>query len=103
MAMAQHVGLGGDPARAPAILARLASYQALSAAAGWGHAMRLARRLTGNNQAALGAFPLRIAEDGAIMLGLPGRMTALVNAGTERRLVQLAMVSGREARVEVLP
>ncbi len=102
MAMAQHVGLGGDPANAPPILTRLASYQSLSAAAAWGHAMRLARRLTGNNQAVLGLLPLRMDEDGTIVLALPARMAALINTGSERRLVQLAMASGREARLELL-
>ena len=102
MAMALHVGLGGDPLAPPKLVPQLASPDELQRAAAWGHAFRLARRLTGNNAAGLAALPLRHDADGAVVLSLPRRLRALADGGVERRLAALGTSLGLPTRIEVL-
>lgn len=103
MAMALHVGLGGNPEAPPALLARLAGERRLERARAWGFAMRLAQRLAGGAPQALAQVPLSIDPEGTLVLGVHHRDLALVDAGAERRLARLALSLGREARVESLP
>mgnify|MGYP000028146652 CR=1 FL=1 len=100
MAMALHVGLGGNQASPPNLVRQIASDPELARAAGWGHALRLAQRLVGNNPAALAALPLRRDEDGGVVLSLPRRFAALGDEATARRLARLGQALGVAARIE---
>lgn len=99
MAMALHVGLGGDPATPPALLARLAGAERLARARAWGFALRLSQRLGGTAGSALGTVPLRLDGDNGLVLTVPQGAEALVDAGAGRRLERLAQALGRTARV----
>jgi exopolyphosphatase/guanosine-5'-triphosphate,3'-diphosphate pyrophosphatase len=103
MAMALHVALGGNPDAPPAILSQLTSAGRLARAQSWGLAMRLAQRLSGGSPGVLAALPLSLAQDGAVLLGVPHNVAGLVDAAVERRLARLALSLGREARIENLP
>ncbi len=100
IAMALHIGLGGDPDNPPALLAQLAEPERLDRARGWGLALRLAHRIGAGAVLAVEALPLELAGDGALVLRLPRRVAALADAGVERRLARLALALGREARIE---
>ncbi len=100
MAMALHVGLGGAPDAPPGILARLAPADRLARAAAWGYALRLAQRLSGGAPAGLRQVPLRLADDGALVLALPSAVSALVDGGLERRFARLGAALGRPVRIE---
>ena len=99
IAMALHVGLGGDPAAPPAILARLAPPERLTRAAAWGYALRLAQRLGGGAPGVLARVTLSQATDGALVLSAPPRDRAVIDAGVKRRLARLAAATAREPRV----
>jgi len=99
MAMALHVGLGGDPAMPPALLARLAPPERLDRARGWGFALRLAQRLGGSAGARLDRLTLRRDGAGDLELRLPAKAAALVDAAARRRLDRLAQALGCRARV----
>ncbi|HVR90235.1 MAG TPA: Ppx/GppA family phosphatase [Novosphingobium sp.] len=103
MAMALHVALGGDPAKAPALLGQLASQAQIARATAWGFALRVAQRLSGGGPQALSALPLGLAEDGDILLQVPLRLIALSDPSLERRLARLGAALGRAARIESLP
>ncbi len=100
IAMALHIGLGGDPDNPPALLARLAEPERLERARHWGLALRLAHRIGAGAVQAVEALPLELASDGALVLRLPRRVAALADAGVERRLARLALALDREARIE---
>lgn len=97
LALALHIGLGGDPAKAPALLARLAPAELLERARCWGLALRLGQRLGSGAGADLAAVPLRRAEGGAVTLTLPA---ALADAVTRRRLERLAQALGQSWGLE---
>ena len=99
IAMALHVGLGGDPAAPPAILARLAQPERLTRGAAWGYALRLAQRLGGGAPGVLARVSLSVGQDGALELSAPPRDRAVIDAGVERRLARLATATERKARV----
>ena len=99
IAMALHVGLGGDPAAPPAILARLAPPERLTRGAAWGYALRLAQRLGGGAPGVLARVSLSVGQDGALELSAPPRDRALIDGGVERRLARLAAATSRTARV----
>ncbi len=101
MAMALHVGLGGDPDVPPSILPQLAGREELARGRAWGFALRLAQRISGGAPQALAEVPLVLAEDGDLVLRVPAADAALVDAATERRLVRLALALDRGARIEV--
>lgn len=103
MAMALHVGLGGDPLNPPALIQQLASIDEIARATSWGHAYRLARRLSGNNALALAALPLRRDADGGLVLGLPKRFAALADSAVRKRFAELALSLGLAGRTENLP
>jgi exopolyphosphatase / guanosine-5'-triphosphate,3'-diphosphate pyrophosphatase len=100
IAMALHIGLGGDPDNPPALLAQLAAPERLERARRWGLALRLAQRIGAGAVLAVEALPLELAGDGALVLRLPRRAAALADAGVERRLARLALALEREARIE---
>lgn len=101
MAMGLHVGLGGNPAAPPALLARLAGAERLARARAWGFALRLSQRLGGAAGAALGAAPVRLDGDDALVLTVPHGGEALIDGGAARRLDRLAQALGRTARIAV--
>ncbi len=103
MAMALHVGLGGDPAKAPKLLGQLAAPERLERATAWGFALRVAQRLSGGGPQALAALPLGVASDGGVLLKVPRRFIALADPSLERRLTRLGATLGRPARIESLP
>lgn len=103
MAMALHVGLGSDPAKAPKLLSQLSGPDRLDRATAWGFALRLAQRLSGGGPQALAALPVRLTEDGDVLLQVPARFIALVDPTLERRLARLGAALGRAARIERLP
>jgi exopolyphosphatase / guanosine-5'-triphosphate,3'-diphosphate pyrophosphatase len=100
IAMALHIGLGGNPDSPPVMLAQLAAPERLERARGWGLALRLAQRIGAGAVLAVETLPLELADDGALVLRLPRRVAALADAGVERRLARLALALGREARIE---
>ncbi len=100
IAMALHIGLGGDPDNPPTMLALLAAPDRLERARNWGLALRLAHRIGAGAVLAVEALPLELAADGALVLRLPRRAAALADAGVERRLARLALALDREARIE---
>lgn len=100
IAMALHVGLGGDPAEAPPILAMLADEATLDRALAWGLAMRLAQKLGGGSPQALSEVPLTLAADGDLVLSVPRQDIALVDGASERRLTRLGLAMGRQTRIE---
>jgi exopolyphosphatase / guanosine-5'-triphosphate,3'-diphosphate pyrophosphatase len=100
IAMALHIGLGGDPDNPPAMLVQLAAPERLERARNWGLALRLAHRIGAGAVLAVEALPLTLVDDGALVLRLPRRVAALADAGVERRLARLALALGREARIE---
>ena len=101
IAIALHVGLGGDPAAPPAMLARLAPLERLTRGASWGYALRLAQRLGGGAPGVLKRVTLNVAQDGALVLAAPPRERAVIDGGAERRLARLAAATGRTARLGV--
>ncbi|MFC0590427.1 Ppx/GppA family phosphatase [Novosphingobium aquiterrae] len=101
MAMALHVGLGGDPDAPPALLARLASPQELDRARAWGLAFRLAQRIGGGSSQALEEVPIAVAPDGDLVLRVPRSDAALIDSVCERRLTRLALALDRAARIAV--
>lgn len=103
LAQALHVGLGGDPASSPALLARLASAEQLIRAGAWGLAIRLAQRLGGGAPRVLAALPLTLADDGAVVLTVPRTEATLADSGAERRLARLGLALDRQARIESRP
>jgi exopolyphosphatase/guanosine-5'-triphosphate,3'-diphosphate pyrophosphatase len=103
LAQALHVGLGGDPASSPALLARLASAEQLIRAGAWGLAIRLAQRLGGGAPRVLAALPLTLAEDGAVVPTVPRTEATLADSGAERRLARLGLALDRQARIESRP
>lgn len=100
IAMALHVGLGGDPDAPPPLLSRLAPADALGRARSWGLALRLAQRLAGGSPQALAELPLALAADGALVLRVPPADAALVDGACERRFNRLAQALGRGARID---
>jgi exopolyphosphatase / guanosine-5'-triphosphate,3'-diphosphate pyrophosphatase len=100
IAMALHIGLGGDPANPPALLAQLAEPDRLERARHWGLALRLAHRIGAGAVLAVESLPLELAGDGALVLRLPRGVAALADPGVERRLTRLAIALGRAARIE---
>ncbi len=103
MAMALHVGLGGDPDSVPTMLARIAPVARLAQARAWGLAIRLAQRLSGGAPQALAALPLELADDGALVLSVPQSAAALLDPAAERRLDRLGLALERNARIESRP
>ena len=103
MAMALHVGLGGDPAKAPKLLGQLAPLDRLERATAWGFALRVAQRLSGGGPQALAALPLGLADGGDVRLQIPLRFIALADPSLERRLARLGAALNRPARIESLP
>ena len=99
MAMALHVGLGGDPAAPPGLLPKLAPPERLARAQGWGHALRLAQRLGGGAPGVLAQVTLCVAADGALELAAPAADCAVIDNGVERRLGRLAAALGRKPRI----
>ena len=99
MAMALHVGLGGDPAAPPGLLPKLASAERLARAEAWGYALRLAQRLGGSAPGVLARLVLSVAGDGALELHAPSAERAAIDGGVERRLGRLAAALGRKARI----
>ena len=99
IAMALHVGLGGAADAPPGILTRLAGADRLARAAAWGHALRLAQRLSGGAPAALRQVPLQLADDGALVLAPLPSISALIDGGIERRLARLGAAWGRATRI----
>ena len=99
MAMALHVGMGGDPETAPPLLARLAPAERLERACRWGLAIRLAQRLGGGSPVALELTRLAMA-DGQIVLTVPRRLATLIDGGVERRMARLGLALDRDARIE---
>ena len=75
----------------------------IARATSWGHAYRLARRLSGNNARALGALPLRRDAEGGLVLGLPKRFAALADSAVRKRFAELALSLGSAGRTENLP
>lgn len=102
MAMALHIGLGGDPAAPPALLARLAPSERLERAAAWGFALRLSQRLGGAAGAELGAVPLRLDGADGLVLELETSLAGLVDGGAQRRLARLGQALGRTAEVRLV-
>ncbi|WP_296679952.1 Ppx/GppA family phosphatase [Novosphingobium sp.] len=100
IAMALHVGLGGDPSDAPAIFAALADEAVLDRARAWGVALRLAQRLGGGSPQVLAAVPVSIAPDGDLVLKVRRADIALVDSASERRLTRLGLALGRQTRIE---
>lgn len=100
MAQALHIGLGGDPAAPPPILAQLASEAELRLAQAWGFALRLARRIGGGSPQALAEVPIARDADGDLVLRVPASDAALIDAVCERRLTRLALALGCGARIE---
>ncbi len=100
IAMAVHVGLGGDPAAAPALLSQLAGEATLVRAAAWGRALRLAQRLSGGAPQVLAAVPLTVAADGDLVLRVARADLALVDSASERRLTRLGLALGKATRIE---
>lgn len=100
MAMALHVGLGGDPLAPPAMLARLASPERLDRARAWGFALRLAQRLGGGSPAALARLPLRRDGRDGLVLAIPPGFAALADERVERRLARLALALGCTGTIE---
>ncbi len=101
MAMALHVALGGDPEDPPNILYRLASDERLARAKSWGHALRLAHRLTGGSAKSLPHMPLSLEQPGGLVLRVPKSAVELIDSGVERSLVRLGLSLSRDARLEV--
>lgn len=98
MAMALFVGMGGGPE--PVILARLATPAELASARAWGHAMRLAQRISGGSPETLRDTVLTI-EDRQLVLALPRALGALVDQTLERRLARVAeAVDAASARID---
>lgn len=98
MAMALFVGMGGGPE--PSILSRLATPAELARARAWGHAMRLAQRVSGGSPETLRDTALAI-DDGQLALTLPRALDALVDATLERRLARVAeAVSAAPPRID---
>lgn len=100
IAMALHVGLGGDPAAAPPILAELADPDELDRATAWGLALRLAQKLGGGSPQALAELPLAIAPDGDLTLTVPRQDIALIDNASERRFTRLGLALQRQTRIE---
>ncbi|MBS0481784.1 MAG: Ppx/GppA family phosphatase [Proteobacteria bacterium] len=100
IAMALHVGLGGDPDAPPPILLQLAGRDELARARSWGLALRLAQRLGGGAPQALAEVPLNLTADGALVLTVKRGDAALIDANCERRLNRLALALDRQARIE---
>jgi exopolyphosphatase / guanosine-5'-triphosphate,3'-diphosphate pyrophosphatase len=101
MAMALHVALGGDPDDPPNILYRLASDERLARAKSWGHALRLAHRLTGGSAKSLPQMPLSLEQPDGLVLRVPKSAVELIDSGVERSLARLGLSLGRDARLEV--
>ncbi len=99
IALALHIGLGGDPAAPPAILARLAPPERLLRGAAWGYALRLAQRLGGGAPGVLKRVTLNQTPDGGLALSAPATERAVIDSGVERRLIRLAAATGRAARL----
>lgn len=87
MAMALHVGLGGDLQFPPALVA-LAPTEALETGRNWGLAIRLADRLAGGSTAVL-ERSLPSIRDGRLVLQLPEDLAALDDPTLRRRLQRL--------------
>lgn len=100
MAMALHVGLGGDPDAPPEMLLRLASGERLARARAWGLAVRLAQRLGGGSPQALQRLPLRREGADALVLTIPPGLAALADPRVERRLARLALALGLTGTIE---
>ncbi|MDE2436047.1 MAG: Ppx/GppA family phosphatase [Sphingomonadales bacterium] len=100
IAMALHVGLGGDPDAPPPILLQLAGRDELARARAWGLALRLAQRLGGGAPQALAEVPIGIAADGGLVLTVPRADRALIDPACERRLTRLALALDRQAQIE---
>ena len=92
MAASLLVAMGGT--EQPALLAQLGGENDLRRARGWGHAMRLAQRISGGAPATLTRTAIRaeggLARDGRLILELPRDLDALVDTTLERRLARLA-------------
>lgn len=100
MAMALHVALGGAPDAAPEILFRLASLERLTRAKSWGHALRLAHRLTGGSAKSLPQMALRLEGAEALILCVPRSSAGLIDSGVERSLARLGLSLGLAPRIE---
>lgn len=100
MAMALHVGLGGDPDTPPPLLPQLAGRDELARARAWGFALRLAQRLGGGTPQALAEVPLSLSADSGLVLSVPRADLALIDGPSERRLARLALALDRDARIE---
>lgn len=100
MAMALHVGLGGDPEAPPPLLARLAPPERLARARAWGFAIRLAQRLGGGSSSALARLPLRLDADAGLVLTIPRQFRALADPRLERRLARLALALDQPGTIE---
>ena len=101
MAMALHVALGGDPGAPPDILFRLAPAERLARARSWGHALRLAHRLTGGSARALSKMPLRLETADRLALCVPKSAVNLIDGGVERSLARLGLSLDRAVRLQV--
>lgn len=88
---------GGGGER-PAILARLASDEALNRARLWGLAIRLAQRLSGGSEAPLKASRIAV-DEASLMLLIAPEMAGLIGEAVNRRLRQLATAMGLTGRV----
>ncbi|MBS0475186.1 MAG: Ppx/GppA family phosphatase [Proteobacteria bacterium] len=99
IALALHVGLGGNPEAPPPILAQLASVPELRTARAWGFALRLARRVGGGSPQALAEVPITLIADDGLALQVPRADAALIDAICERRLGRLALALERQARI----
>jgi exopolyphosphatase/guanosine-5'-triphosphate,3'-diphosphate pyrophosphatase len=84
----------------PGTLARIASPAALREAAGWGLAIRLARKFSGGAAAPLQGSELQRRDD-ALVLAVSPPYAALVTEPIERNLRQLAGWFGLEPAVEL--
>jgi exopolyphosphatase/guanosine-5'-triphosphate,3'-diphosphate pyrophosphatase len=100
MAMALHVGLGGDPEAPPPLLVRLAPPERLARARAWGFAIRLAQRLGGGSPAALARLPLQLDASAGLVLTIPQPFRALADSRLERRLARLALALGQAGTIE---
>lgn len=100
MAMALHVGLGGNPDSPPSILARLADPSQLAKAQSWGLAIRLAQRMGGGSPQALRQLSLRREGSDELVLKVPPQFAAIADPGVERRLARLALSLGCHGTIE---
>ena len=101
MGVALFVGLGGG-GEEPPILAQLASADDLARGRGWGHAIRLAQRLSGGAPSLLEQTRLSRSGD-QLQLTLPPALAHLSDASVERRLARLATALGALGSAITLP